>query len=732
MAEFIATEAIAGAGAVAEARVWQAVREAWRSREAVVYWRYPIFAADQVREPDILIVDREYGLIILEVKALRAAQILGIQGHVWTVQEYVRKTTQPYEQARRQLQALLDRLDTDPALAQLIPGRALVGLPLIQRAEWTARGLDALPSSPPGLFQDELGADRLLQVVRTAPHVRQAREMSDATWVTLLAALGTGGALRVDTTALEPGLAGQRAQVLARSRAHRYEFDLKQEIIAKVLAPGPQRIRGIAGSGKTILLAQKAAAMHLKHPDWKIALLFFNRSLYSLMERQMDRWLQYFSGGRVTLQQAKGNVQVFHAWGSSKQDGFYRTLCKHNGVTPRAVSDYTLGSPTDKLAQGCRDMLLAVEPRGGVKPLYDAVFIDESQDLVVNDPQFKYRNKQPVFWLAYQSVVPDAETGLRRLVWAYDEAQSLDAGALPTARELFGPELSTLVSGSYEGGIKKSEIMHRCYRTPGEILVAAHALGMGLLRQDGMLTGLTTRKEWEGIGYEMEGQFVSGRQVTLHRPPENSPNPLATYWPGPLVRFETFASRQAELDSLMAELKRNLQYDGLAPSRQILVVVLGLGRRKDLLLHEICRRMAQHHLDFYLPGQLQANDTSATDWRVKTPNRFWCDNAVTVTDVRRAKGNEADMVHVVGFDLVAAEEENIALRNQLFTGMTRSRGWLRLTGAGCDTAPMTAEVYRVLAARGSFTFTYRRAPQRILDEEEPEISTRPAWLSDWV
>ena len=36
--------------------------------------------------------------------------------------------------------------------------------------------------------------------------------------------------------------------------------------------------------------------------------------------------------------------------------------------------------------------------------------------------------------------------------------------------------------------------MQRCYRTPGPILTAAHAIGMGLLRDEGMLRGLTTRK----------------------------------------------------------------------------------------------------------------------------------------------------------------------------------------------------------------------------------------------
>lgn len=40
---------------------------------------------------------------------------------------------------------------------------------------------------------------------------------------------------------------------------------------------GVQRIRGLAGSGKTIVLALKAAYLHAQHPDWKIAVTFNTR-----------------------------------------------------------------------------------------------------------------------------------------------------------------------------------------------------------------------------------------------------------------------------------------------------------------------------------------------------------------------------------------------------------------------------------------------------------------------
>jgi superfamily I DNA and RNA helicase len=122
-----------------------------------------------------------------------------------------------------------------------------------------------------------------------------------------------------------------------------------------------------------------------------------------------------------------------------------------------------------------------------VPTLYDAILIDEGQDLIV-DNELKFEGKQPFYWMAYQALRPvdPAQPEQRRLIWGYDEAQSLESLNIPNASELFGEELGHLVTGQYSGGIRKSEIMHRCYRTPGPILTAGawHRYGFAALRWD--------------------------------------------------------------------------------------------------------------------------------------------------------------------------------------------------------------------------------------------------------
>ena len=52
-------------------------------------------------------------------------------------------------------------------------------------------------------------------------------------------------------------------------------LDEWQKKAAFEIPEGPQRIRGLAGSGKTVVLALKAAYLHSQHPEWTIAITFY-------------------------------------------------------------------------------------------------------------------------------------------------------------------------------------------------------------------------------------------------------------------------------------------------------------------------------------------------------------------------------------------------------------------------------------------------------------------------
>lgn len=727
MAEFIVTEAFGGAGEAGERVVFEAVKAAYAGTDALGYWRYPLVTRETVREPDILLAEPELGLVVIEVKSLPLDMLSGVSGYRWDLTRpyYGKMTINPYEQARKQAQLLAELAIRRGQLGKLRV-RALVALPLIPREAWEER-FGHLLIETPVLCGDELTPARVRAAIERAAPVCYGEPLDDEEWQSVRRALGTSGAIpkREVKVPLSLSVAPQRrADLIARANRHLHAFDLQQELIAKTIPPGPQRIRGIAGSGKTVLLAQKAATMHLRHPDWNIALVFFCRSLYDQIKGQVDHWLREASGGQQTLATAGGKLRILHAWGGKDQPGFYSTLAAQVGVKPLTVMNTPDASPTAKLLYACQALLIDARATGRSLQVFDAVLIDEGQDLVHEEVALTFEEKQAFYWMAYQSLRPVArdslfETGepeARRLIWAYDEAQSLDTLTIPTTKAIFGEEGANIfgTGPTYKGGINKSEVMHRCYRTPGPVLLAAHALGMGLLREGGMLAGLTTGADWKSLGYAVDGKFISGQTVRLTRPPANSPNPLPTFTDEPLVTFQNYPDRKTELRALAANLKRHVEEDGLHPSRQLLVVIPGLKGAPFGLQGEVFTALRGAGLSVYLPGNRDTN-ASRQKWPDTDPNGFWREGAITVSPVMQAKGNEADVVYVVGLDHVARNEDHLPMRNQLFVGISRSRGWVHLSGAAMDRSRLQDEIERVLAAKDTLSFTYR-SPRRNLDD----------------
>ena len=64
-------------------------------------------------------------------------------------------------------------------------------------------------------------------------------------------------------------------------------LDRKQEQLARSLGPGYRLIRGVAGSGKTLVLTCRARHMAGHFPKWRILLVCFNKALSLALERHV-------------------------------------------------------------------------------------------------------------------------------------------------------------------------------------------------------------------------------------------------------------------------------------------------------------------------------------------------------------------------------------------------------------------------------------------------------------
>ena len=162
-----------------------------------------------------------------------------------------------------------------------------------------------------------------------------------------------------------------KSEILNDIQNQEATFDIEQKKTALVTIDGPQRIRGLAGSGKTIVLTMKAALYHLQNPDEEILYTYYTKSLYELIHGLIDRYYRDFSDNR---EPNWDKIHILHGWGGSGVNGVYYQACLDNGISPITFSS-AVGHGMQPFDFVCTQML-----KNELKPKYDLTLIDEGQD----------------------------------------------------------------------------------------------------------------------------------------------------------------------------------------------------------------------------------------------------------------------------------------------------------------------------------------------------------------
>ena len=469
---------------------------------------------------------------------------------------------------------------------------------------------------------------------------------------------------------------GSRGAVLKVIEAGIANLDRWQKQAAIESPEGPQRIRGLAGSGKTVVLALKAAYWHAQNPDWRIAVTFASRALY----QQFDDLITRFSFEHSNDKPDPDKLKVIHSWGSRGRAGVYSTIAQALGVEPLDFLTARRKYGMDAAFQGaCAELLAVATAASHVPQLFDAVLIDEAQDL---PPEF--------FQLIYLCT-----TEPKRIVWGYDELQRLSEAAMPTTDELFGtgPRGESRVTLQAAPDTPRRDIvLPVCYRNTPWALATAHALGIGVYRNGGLLQHPDDPTLWTEIGYNVvSGHLQAGAAVTLKRSTDSAPKYFAEQLvPEDAVMLRSFADEAAQDTWVADQIATNISTDELEPD-DILIVLPDTYRAKSRgprlmkMLRE--RGIASH----------QAGVTTSAD-EVFRPE------SVALAHIYRAKGNEAPMVYVVDAQHCATEFNAVTRRNILFTAITRSRAWVRICGHGDLVDVIVNEAQRVVDSKFQLEF----------------------------
>jgi hypothetical protein len=334
--------------------------------DATTVWYEPPFDPTGDR-PHFVVLDPSRGIVVVQVIEQEKDDADEVLGH-WQGRLRVRRAGQdieiadPLASARAFADALSDRLRASTATAH-VPVGAMAALPFLTRAEADAHELGALFDLDATLPKDTIAAinsgdetllpraigrllggvldddldDVTMQIVRAIIHpdvlIGTPPPSPDVAEPTLLdvAALDDIDVVKV--------------------------MDRQQERMAKGLGSGHRVIRGVAGSGKTLVLVHRARMLATLLPGKRILVTCYTKSLASVLEAQLADL---------------PNVEVINL------DRLMVSAVRSAGMlAPSATPDW------DRLPT---DALEAMQQRPLAR--YRAVMVDEAQDFATEALQF--------------------------------------------------------------------------------------------------------------------------------------------------------------------------------------------------------------------------------------------------------------------------------------------------------------------------------------------------------
>ncbi|MDR1644114.1 MAG: ATP-binding domain-containing protein [Clostridiales bacterium] len=473
------------------------------------------------------------------------------------------------------------------------------------------------------------------------------------------------------------------AQLAELENRSSFSLDLNQIKAVTETVEGVQRIRGLSGSGKTTVLALKAAYLHVCHPEWRIAVTYNTLSGRACLRNTIEFYYRRQTG----LTPNWDNLIVCQAWGlengKDEYAGMYQIFTEINNTTfyeySRAKTQLGIADP---FGEACERGLMDIDFNSA--EIFDIIIIDEAQDFSVSFMRMCYAMLHSP----------------KRLVYAYDDMQSLRLQYLPPPEEIFGDgEDGMPLVNLYVGTCSEpnSDIaLNGCYGRPPAILSVAHALAFGIYREPmkgeiGIFQMFENIELWSDLGYEViDGCLDYGKHVVLARTQLLQGNYSGI---DDQIVFKSFKSEEEHDAWVFREIRRNLNEDGLR-GRDIMVVV-----PERQLLSTGSRGIRYMLEDNGIKCHLVAIDCEE--------DAFWNGDSIPISNIFKARSNEAPMVYVIQAQTsYFSKHELTRTRNSIYAAMTRSKAWVRVVGIG-EQMDRLAEEYDQIKNKGFlFDFIY--------------------------
>jgi Superfamily I DNA and RNA helicases len=643
--------------------IWNWIKEKTNDLEGIAYYKYPIVRAATGAIPELFISTRSIQPLAIRCLPLTIEEIKEITNEYWVVNNT--KIDSPLLELEDFIIGIKSNFDRERVLRNKFTPKAVFAIPSIKKQH-------LLEKFSPDLFNNYLLICSSEDVQGVIENLKN--DLTDEEWrltravvqgIRPLSSSLTGSTTQVNTIGAAINELDKQIALL----------DYEQEKVAIPIAPGPQRIRGLAGTGKTVLLAMKAANIHKHYPDKKILFTFNTQSLYNQSKNLITKFYRYHTDTDPDWDM----IHIRHGWGSRNKNGVYYDLSTTQGIAPlnyTTAKNYDQFSPFRYVCKKALSM--------PIEPTYDFILVDEAQDFPQEFFQVLYKlSREP-----------------HCIYWAYDELQSLFAIEIPKPEELFGTDdngspLITLEGDDYPGPIEKDLILKQSYRCPPQILMVAHAIGLGLYSDTECVQMLQNEDSWNAIGYTLErGKLEKGSEVTIYRPPENSPNRILEIYSGKqnFVEVKIFPTRDDELNWIANSVYDDIIVEKVKPE-QIVVISLDSFESKPYFSH-LQYLLSEKNIDSLIPGIVDDSSVFAEPGKV------------TLSSVHRAKGNEAPIIYILSFESLYDYVDPVENRNKAFTSISRAKAFVRISGIGKNMERAKLEIEKTLKNYPHFVFPF--------------------------
>ncbi len=405
------------------------------------------------RHPDFVVLHPDQGIVVLEVKDWRLDTIGGAnskqvelitdRGNGWA--------ENPFEQVRNYMFNVVDTLKRDPLLVNesgSFKGRPVfsfghgVAFANITRKQFEQTDLHEVFPPERCIFRDEMAekvdADAFREQIwrMVSPRIGPALSLPQIDRVRAL----LFPEIRVTQIALPLNQPAEKS--LPADDRLLEVMDMQQELLARSMGEGHRIVRGVAGSGKTLILAFRAEQI-ARAASRPVLLLSYANGISGRLENAMqDRGVE-----------DKVVASTFHSW-------CWKMLRTYGLPIPteKDIPDFS-----ERQAASVQAVLDAAE-RGLIPGgQYDAVLIDEAHDF---EPQ----------WLALAAKMVNPDT--KALMIVYDDAQAIYKGRKRPVWKQLGIEAAG-----------RTTVLKVNYRNTAQILRFARKFAADVIGAPGLCAG---------------------------------------------------------------------------------------------------------------------------------------------------------------------------------------------------------------------------------------------------